>query len=395
MILFKHILTRLIYDKLIAIFLRVLVDIFAMIKRDIISFFFQKIDIIFIYYKNNNVIDTLSLTMLYLYYNFCPKKNTLIYLNILNLILFINPYLQSLFFINDVIYILNAYLFFVYILALSVMVISDPSIKIKYPLFFNVIIIISSLILFALLITIIYYSHKLFNGITNKILESIENFILKMMGGFSNPNPSQPGGSGEPSGGGGRPPQNHNELIRIAQEAQLRLDELYKGINNRNNEVREESYGEQDEYYSDRDFDNNLPPAGSPELAKTLKAMAQHRWYEKLTDDQKDERNKTRRDKAHQDIRRDPIKHEWELAKSREKNNKAYANLSTEAKQDRLAKKQVRRANEAPEKKEARLAKMRANNRKRLASETLEGRERRLEGQKAWRKMQKEKNKEK
>lgn len=195
-----------------------------------ISFLLKKIHIIFTNFIRNyvryNIIEALRLAILDLYNNFYPNKITRISLNILGIMLLFNPEILS-WMDGDiqtcVSNIFNAYLSFIYILRFSVAIISDPSLKEKFPLFYNFFVFRSSLILITLASIIFFNLNTLFSIIINKIMEFIENFIWKMMGIYGPRSNPQPGGFGQPSGGGGKPPPKTPEEINHQNITMLKI----------------------------------------------------------------------------------------------------------------------------------------------------------------------------
>ena len=103
--------------------------------------------------------------------------------------------------------ILSSYIGFILCVDIvSFFIINGYKFKSKYPLVYNTILILSGIVLLILAFSICFYINKCLAHITSLILQNIEDFFIKMM---VNPRPSgQPGGLGEPVGGGGKPPKN-------------------------------------------------------------------------------------------------------------------------------------------------------------------------------------------
>lgn len=238
------------------------------------------------------------------------------------LYLYIYTDIQSLFG-TEVFHILILSLFFVDVLKLSVVVILHPTIKIKYPLFYNIIIYINSLILFVLFITIIFYINQLFDRITTNIFEYIKNFFIKMMGSGRSPNTQPtPGGFGQPTGGGGKPPKKPGTVPPSKGHYQEK---------------------------SDDDDGDGLPPLGDPLRRKILRERSNKRYHEShpRTAEQKAKRahnDRVNRERIRHD---DPVKDAIIKAKFSAKNAAYYQ----KNKGILYAKKKIRLQKQAEEKK--------------------------------------------
>lgn len=104
--------------------------------------------------------------------------------------------------------IVDLYIVFILDLKLCYILVINDKFKKDNPLLYNALILIGTALLFIFAIMMCYKLNQFIVKILNKVVEWITNFILKMMGFRLRPSPPhQPGGFGEPSGGGGKPPK--------------------------------------------------------------------------------------------------------------------------------------------------------------------------------------------
>ena len=106
--------------------------------------------------------------------------------------------------ISIIFYIVYAIFVFLFLLEVCLFFINS-SFKTIYPNIYNIIILGITILLVLTILVLYFYLNKLISTLISKLFNKLEDYILRMMAGPSNP--QQPGGFGQPIGGGGKPPK--------------------------------------------------------------------------------------------------------------------------------------------------------------------------------------------
>jgi hypothetical protein len=166
-----------------------------------------------------------------------------------NLSFEINTYISNIFI---------SYLGFISIISIvSIFIIKGEIFKLNYPKLYNTILILSAIALLILSFYIFINIIRISVLILESIIEEIHAFILKIMAGegFYSRSCSQPGGFGEPVGGGGKP-QKAGGGESVKGHYKDKHDEKFSGT--------------EDEYYSpeeEKPLVENKTNPGEPEQA--------------------------------------------------------------------------------------------------------------------------------
>nr|YP_009317069.1 hypothetical protein [Pestalotiopsis fici]AOW71164.1 hypothetical protein [Pestalotiopsis fici] len=204
--------------------------------------------------------------------------------------------------------IIDSYLGFVFIISLSYLLTYNKKFKLNNPLLYNIFITISVIILCFFAIVFFLNLNQIFFYLFHKIVELVINYVLKMMGNLYRGPSSQPGGFGEPVGGGGKPPKEPGgPLPPKGHYNEDNSEEDSSELNDDNSEFSEDASKNKDEIRrKGRESFKAWFDKKDPIQREIYKANKRSRYKKAMEDEDKYEKNK----KRHQEWRAEMLKNE-------------------------------------------------------------------------------------
>lgn len=238
---------------------------------------------------------------------------------------------------------------FLFLLKVCVFFIQNPCFKVLFPYLYNIIIIVLAFLLFITSLVLYYYLNKLLSILIPKLCEKLEGYIIKMMAGPSRSN--QPGGFGQPAGGGGKPPRKPNSF------------EPSKGH-------YQEDDSDPDAYSDDPDYRDaydewHIEASNEREAAnKAREKKYKQKMYRTMSDEQRKEYIAAGSERSRKSmLNKTPEQFQEYREKENALKRNKLKNMSIERRSKfYLERYRVIKANETPEKRETRLSKQRKEN---------------------------------